>query len=136
MGDSVSDTPPPPPGPKGRRLHNLRQRTENYGEFADQLRREYGEIVSFELPFMKCCVVFAAELVHEVLVAQQPYFRPWFPGDVTDDWKYGSISLHQGEEHRRRAEFMTSVFAGDSEGAYAEVIAEQATVLRERLSDG
>ncbi|MDE2923677.1 MAG: cytochrome P450 [Acidobacteriota bacterium] len=125
-----------PPGPKGHRLHNLRQRTENYGAFADQLRREYGEVVSFELPFMKCCVVFDAELVREVLVTQQQYFRPWFPGDVTDDWKYGSISLHQGEEHRRRAEFMTSVFAGDSEGAYAEIIAEQATVLRERLSAG
>jgi len=126
----------PPPGPKGQRLSNLRQRTENYSAFADQLRSEYGEIVSFELPFMKCCVVFDAELVHEVLVTQQPYLRPWFPGDVTDDRKYGSIPLHQGEEHRRRAEFMSSVFAGDSEGAYAEIIAEKALVLRERLSGG
>ena len=136
MRESASATPPPAPGPKGQRLHNLRQRTENFGAFADELRRDYGEVVSFELPFMKCCVVFDAELVREVLVTQQQYFRPWFPGDLSDDWKYGSISLHQGEEHRRRAEFMTSVFAGDSEGGYAEIIAEQATILRERLAAG
>lgn len=124
------------PGPRGRRLRNLRQRTKDYTAFADELRREYGEIVSFELPFMKCCVVFDAELIREVLITQQPYFRPWFPGDLTDDFKYGSISLHQGEEHRRRSDFMTSVFAGDTEGDYAEIIAEKALVLRERLLAG
>ncbi|MCY3930419.1 MAG: cytochrome P450 [Acidobacteria bacterium] len=136
MRKSVGPSPPPAPGPKGHRLHNLRQRTKNHSAFADELRREYGEVVSFELPSMKCCVVFDAELIREVLVTQQPYFRPWFPGDLTDDWKYGSITLHQGAEHRRRAEFMTSVFADDSAGAYAEIIAEKATALSERLSAG
>lgn len=126
----------PPAGPRGRRLHNLRQRTKNYTRFADELRREYGEIVSYELPFMKCCVVFDAELIREVLITQQPYFRPWFPGDLTGDFKYGSISLHQGEEHCRRSDFMRQVFAGDSEGDYAEIIAEKALVLKQRLLAG
>ncbi|MDE0658562.1 MAG: cytochrome P450 [Gammaproteobacteria bacterium] len=133
MKASAGATAPMPPGPKGGRLGNLRERTQNYTEFADRLRREYGEIVSYELPFMKCCIVFDLDLVREVLVTQQPFYRPWFPGDVTDDWKYGSISLHQGEEHRRRAEFMASVFAEDASGAYAEVVAEKALLLRDRL---
>jgi len=133
MKASANATASLPPGPKGNRLGNLRERTQNYTAFADRLRREYGEIVSFELPFMNCCIVFDLELIREVLVTQQPYFQPWFPGDLTDDWKYGSISLHQGEEHRRRAEFMASVFADDSAGAYAEVVAEKALLLRDRF---
>ena len=123
----------PPPGPRGRRLHNFRQRTTNYTGFVNQLRREHGDIVSYRLPFMKCCVVFDAELIREVLVTQQAYFRPWFPGDLTEDFKYGSIALHQGEEHRRRSELMASAFAGDSEGAYAEIVAEKALAMRERF---
>ena len=133
MTRSTGGPAPSPPGPKGQRLQNLRERTSDFSGFANRLRHEYGEIVSFELPFMKCCVVFDTELIREVLVTQQPYFRPWFPGDLTDDFKYGSISLHQGEEHRRRSEFMASAFAGDSEGAYAAIIAEKALLLRDRL---
>ncbi|MCY3592848.1 MAG: cytochrome P450 [Acidobacteria bacterium] len=125
--------PKTPPGPQGRRLRNFRQRTTNHVDFVNQLRCEYGEIVSYRLPFMKCCVVFDAELIREVLVTQQPYFQPWFPGDLTDDWKYGSIALHQGEEQRRRSDLMTSAFAGDAEGAYADIVAEQATAMRGRL---
>ena len=133
MKESAGGAVPSPPGPKGQRLRNLRERTSDFSEFANRLRHEYGDIVSFELPFMKCCIVFDTELIREVLVTQQPYFRPWFPGDLTDDFKYGSISLHQGEEHRRRSEFMASAFAGDSEGAYAAIIAEKALRLRGRL---
>ena len=133
MKESAGGAAPSPPGPRGQRLQNLRERTSDFSGFANRLRREYGEVVSFELPFMKCCIVFDTELIREVLVTQQPYFRPWFPGDLTDDFKYGSISLHQGEEHRRRSEFMASAFAGDSEGAYAAIIAEKALLLRDRL---
>ena len=123
----------PPPGPTGRRLRNFRERTTDYTGFVNQLRSEYGDIVSYRLPFMKCCVVFDAELIREVLVTQQAWFRPWFPGDLTEDFKYGSIALHQGEEHRRRSEFMASAFAGDAEGAYAEIIAEKALIMRDRF---
>jgi len=133
MNGPAGAAAPSPPGPKGQRLRNLRERTSDFSGFANRLRDEYGEVVSFELPFMKCCIVFDTELIREVLVTQQPYFRPWFPGDLTDDFKYGSISLHQGEEHRRRSEFMASAFAGDSEGAYAAIIAEKALRLRDRL---
>ncbi|MYL07618.1 MAG: cytochrome P450 [Gemmatimonadales bacterium] len=124
---------PSPPGPKGQRLRNLRERTSDFSGFANRLRHEYGDVVSFELPFMKCCIVFDTELIREVLVTQQSYFRPWFPGDLTDDFKYGSITLRPGEEHRRRSEFMASAFAGDSEGTYAAIIAEKALLLRDRL---
>ncbi len=123
----------PPPGPRGRRLRNFRKRTTDFTNFMNELRREYGDIVSYKLPFMNCCVVFDAELIHEVLVTQQAYFRPWFPGDLTDDFKYGSIALHQGEEHRRRSDLMASTFARDSAGDYAEIVAEKAQLMGDRL---
>lgn len=132
----ATELPGLPPGPKGRKLYNFRRRTTNYTAFMNELHREHGEIVSYELPFMKCCAVFSAELIREVLVTQQPHFRPWFPGDFRDDWEHGSISLHQGEEQRRRSEFMASAFAGDSEGAYARVVARNALKLRKRCLSG
>ena len=125
-----------PPGPKGHRLQNLRLRTTDYTRFMNVLHGAYGEVVSYDLPFMKCCAIFDADLIREILVTQQPFFRPWFPGDLRDDWKYGSVSLHQGEEQRRRSEFMTSAFAGDSAGAYAEIVAEKALDLREACRPG
>jgi len=130
---SANHKPKAPPGPKGRWLHNFRRRTTNYTRFVNELRRDYGDIVSYELPFMRCCVVFDAELIREVLTTQQAYFRPWFPGDLTDDFRYGSIALHQGEEQRRRSELMKSPFAGDAKGAYADIVAEQATAMRSRF---
>ncbi len=127
---------PLPPGPKGRRLRNLRQRTTDYTRFMRRLHRDYGEIVSYELPLMKCCAVFDADLIREILVTQQGFFKPWFPGDLRDDWKYGSISLHQGDEQRGRHEFMTSAFAGESASAYAEIVAEKALALRDACRPG
>lgn len=123
----------PPPGPKGRRLGNLRLRMKDQTSFMNQLRREYGEIVSFQLPFMDCCVVFDAELIREVLVTQQAWFPPWWPADMANERKYGGIALKQGEEQRRRGEFMATVFAGDAVGAYAKIVARQATMMRDRL---
>ena len=126
-------TAKPPPGPKGQRLRNLRLRMKDQTKFMNELRREYGEIVSFGLPFLDCCVVFDAELIREVLVTQQPSFRPWFPADFDKERKYGGIALKQGEEQRLRGKFMAAVFAEESEGAYAEIVARQAGLMRDRL---
>lgn len=123
----------PPPGPQGQRLRNLRLRMKDQTKFMNRLRREYGEIVSFGLPFLDCCVVFDAELIREVLVTQQPSFRPWFPADFDKERKYGGIALKQGEEQRLRGKFMAAVFAEESEGAYAEIVARQAGLMRDRL---
>lgn len=130
-------TPPtaglrPPPGPRGRKLRNFRRRTRNYTDFMTELNGEYGEIVSYELPFMKCCAVFSADLIREVLVRQQFNFPPWFPGGLSEILKYGAVALHQGEEQRRRSELMTAAFSPERVEVYAEIIVEKAAELRDR----
>lgn len=72
MNHASAAQPSLPPGPKGRKLHNLRQRLSRHSDFMDELHAEYGDIVFFEIPARKCAAVFSAELIHEVLVEQEP----------------------------------------------------------------
>jgi len=124
-----------PPGPRGHRLRNFYRRLSGYSEFMEQLHEDYGDIVFFELPFMKCCAVFDPDLAQEILVAQSPSFAPWALGGREPNklMEYGCLPVHHGEEHRWRSELMKTAFAGDRLEAYAEVIAEQALKLRARL---
>ena len=132
----VSRGTPLPPGPKGRRLRNFWRRTTDYPEFMRRLNCEYGDIVYYELPFMKCCAVFSADLVREILVAQQSSFPPWFPGGLNQFLEHGALPLYQGEEQRRRSEFMKAAFSEERMKAYAEIVIAKARELRDRCRSG
>ena len=127
-----------PPGPRGGRLRNCYRRLSGYAEFMEQLHEEYGDIVFFELPRLKCCAVFDAGLAQEVLVAQAPFFAPWALGGREPNklMEHGCLPVHHGEEHRWRRELMQTAFAEDRLHAYAEVIGEHALKLRARLQPG
>lgn len=127
-----------PPGPRGGRLRNCYRRLSGYAEFMEQLHAEYGDIVFFELPRLKCCAVFDAGLAQEVLVAQAPSFAPWAPGGREPNklMAHGCLPVHHGEEHRWRRELMKTAFAEGRLRAYAEVIGEHALKLRARLQPG
>jgi cytochrome P450 len=125
-----------PPGPKGRRLRNFWRRTTDYPGFMRRLNGEYGDIVYYELPFMKCCAVFDADLIREVLVAQQSSFPPWFPGGLNQFLEYGALPLCQDEEQRRRSEFMKAAFSEERMKAYAQIVIEKARELRDRCRSG
>ena len=128
-------SPALPPGPRGGRLRNLYRRLFDYAGFMDELHAEYGDIVWFELPSLKCCAVFDAGLAQEVLVAQSPAFAPWALGGREPNklMEYGCLPVHHGEEHRWRAELMKTAFAEDRLHAYADVIAGHALELCARL---
>lgn len=127
-----------PPGPRGGRVRNMRRRLSEYMEFMEELHREYGEIVSFQLPFMNCCVVFDAEMIREVLVEQQPSYLPWFPGAADNSiFRYGAVgSTTDGEMHRKRGELMESAFSKERLGAYTSIVGEQTAKLLEQLHPG
>ncbi len=132
---NANGRPALPPGPRGRRLRNYYRRLSGYAEFMEQLHEEYGDVVFFELPLLKFCAVFDAELAQEVLVAQASSFAPWAPGGREPNklMEYGCLPVHHGEEHRWRSELMKTAFAEDRLHAYAEVIGAHALKLRARL---
>ena len=137
MTSIAEATPPLPPGPKGRRLRNLRRRTSSFFEFLEELHKEYGDIVAFDIPFMKCCAVFDEELIQEVHIGQETHFRPFMPGDDENEFfKFGFVNMHQGDEHRRRRRLMDSAFTDDRMDTYAPILLEEAEALRRRCVPG
>ena len=127
-----------PPGPQGHRLRNMWKRTTRYAEFMEELHREYGEIVSFQLPFMNCCIVFDADMIREVLDTEQPTYPPWSPGAIKNAmFEYGCLAVTTDVEmHRKRGELMTSAFSEQRMNAYADIVAEKAEDLLESLQPG
>ena len=135
---SDDDRPARPPGPRGRRLRNYFERLTGFPEFMERLHREHGDIVFFRLPSLRCCAIFNADLVREVLVTRAESFPPWAPGGREPNplMEHGCLPVHDGEEHRRRAELMATAFTKDRLPGYAEVIGRHALRLRERLAPG
>ena len=127
-----------PPGPRGQRLRNLRKRGSNYADFMAKLHEDYGEIVSFELPLMKCCAVFDAELIREVLVTRVFTFAPWYPGGSENEViRHGFLAvIADAEEHAVRRSFMTRALGPDHADAHAQVIVDKALELRNRCHPG
>lgn len=134
----AAGAPPPPPGPQRRTLRNYYKRLSGYAEFMEWLHDEYGDIVSFELPGLRCCAVFEADLIQEVLAARADSFVPWAPGGREPNklMEYGCLPVHHGAEHRWRSELMRTAFSAARNRAYAAVVAAHAGRLRERLRPG
>lgn len=126
-----------PPGPRGRRLRNLRARTSDFSGFLTRLHEQYGDVVWYELPFEKCCVLFDPDLIRELLVEQEPFFRTWDPGRDDDTFfKYLYLCSHQGEEHRRRRRLFDTGFSAERLPGYAAVVIEESRALRGRCVPG
>ncbi len=124
-----------PPGPKGM-FKNLRKRIKGYSSFLSELYEEYGDIVYFELPRAKFCVVYSPELIEEVLVTRQDEFPTVDFSEQTDAVMYPSLTGQNGAEHHRKRVVMDSAFSPDRMAVYSEVILEEAALLCERLTAG
>ncbi len=127
-----------PPGPRGQHLRNLRKRGSKYADFMARLHEDYGEIVSFELPMMKCCAVFDAELINEILVTRASVFAPWYPGGSKNEViRHGFLAvIADAGEHAARRGFMTKALGPDHADAHARIIIEKALELRDRCRPG
>ena len=123
-----------PPGPRGRWLRNFRARLSDAVGFMDRLHAEYGAIVSFDLPGMKGCGVFDADLLREV-VRRESDFPLWAPPSA-----YGfvenTLSLSRGEDHERRRRLMTSAFSDERVRLCAEIAVERARFMCEQFRAG
>ena len=126
-------TPPLPPGPKGRKLHNVRQRLSRHSEFMDELHAEYGDIAFFEIPARKCAAVFSAELIHEVLVEQEPYFQPYYPTTSYNLIPSPCLATSRFGTHTELEKVMSAAFTPERMPVYGEAIIDNALTFRERL---
>ena len=134
MEHAAVPSPPLPPGPKGRKLHNVRQRLSRHSEFMDELHAEYGDIVFFEIPARKCAAVFSAELIHEVLVEQEPYFQPYYPKTSYNLIPSPCLATSRFETHTELEKVMSAAFTPERMPPYGKAIIDNALNFRERLA--
>jgi len=127
-----------PPGPRGRRLGNLRDRFRDFPGFMDRLNREYGDVVSYEIPRKTCCLVFDIDLIRDVLVKRASLFPKPTLYDVGHKQLITTptVFLSTGDDHRRRRKLIASAFEPAHMAAYAEVAVENALSLHSRWIPG
>ena len=124
-----------PPGPQRRRLGNMRERFTDFPAFLARLNREYGDVVSYQLPGKDFCVVFDADLIREMLVEKRPLFPKSTLYDVSDKFiTKPAVFISEGDDHRRRRELVEPAFSKQHLETYAEIMVENARDLQERWS--
>ena len=106
---------------------------KRHSEFMDELHAEYGGIVFSEIPGRKCCAVFSAELVHEVLVEQEPWFQPYYPTTSFNLIPSPCLATSRFEIHTKLEKLMSTAFSSERMPAYREAIVGNALTFRDRV---
>ena len=109
-------------------------RLSRHSDFMDELHREYGDIAFFEIPARKCAAVFSAELIHEVLVEQEPYFQPYYPKTSYNLIPSPCLATSRFETHAELEKVMSAAFTPERMPAYGKAIIGNALIFRERLA--
>ncbi len=126
-----------PPGPKGRRLSNMRERLRDFPGFLERLNREHGDVVSYQLPSMTCCAVFDADLIREMLVDKRSFFPKSEVFEINNKFiTQPGVFTSEGDDHRRRRKLVAPAFSQEYLDVYAEIMVENALMLQERWSAG
>lgn len=130
----VSTDLPLPPGPRGRRLRNATKRARDFQGLLEELHRDYGDIVRFEMPTSPWCAVFTGDLAREVLTTQEQWFRPFYPPSNYDLLTHYFLQTSHGDDHRRRREIMLAGYAEERMRACANLILDNVDELIGRCS--
>lgn len=125
-----------PPGPKGQGLRNMRRLANDLEGFMDSLHAEYGDFAYYEIPGAKCCAVFSAEAMKEVMVDREPILPPAYPWTHFDIIKSPSLARWRGADHRRLTRVVTKAFDDDRMRNYSEMFTERTTAHFERFRPG
>lgn len=121
-----------PPGPKGRRLRNMRERFRDFPGFLARLNREYGDVVAYRLPGKRFCVIFDADLIREALVEKRHFFPKSTLYDVDDRVITGpGVFISEGDDHRRRRKLVAPAFAAEHVERYAGIVVDVARGLQD-----
>lgn len=133
----MSGTSHAPPGPKGRRLANMRERLRDFPAFLERLNRDYGDVVSYQLPKMDCCAVFDADVIREMLVDKRTSFPKGEIFEVSNKFiTQPGVFTSEGDDHRRRRNLVAQAFSEERVAGYAEIMVENARAIQRRWSAG
>ena len=113
-----------PPGPPSHKFRNFRQWLADPNGFYDSLHRDYGDIVTFDVPGRKYCTLFSAELVEE-LFARDAEFPPIFPRSRFDAIKSPGLVRMRGKDRPRLSKLIASAFFEERIRIHADIFAEQ-----------
>lgn len=125
-----------PPGPKGGKLRNIRRLAVDLDGFIDSLHEAYGDIARYEVPGAKCCAVFSAELMKEVMVDKESILPPAYPWMRFDIVKSPGLARWRGADHRRLTGLIVDAFNDERMEKTCEMLAEQTTAHCERFRPG
>ena len=125
-----------PPGPEGRRIRNLVERSRDFRGLMRRYREEYGNIVYYSIPGFNFCALFDVDLIREVLVEKVDNFPPF-----RDSAGYGIIKAEcmprdHGEHHLRVREVFGGAFVEDRMCRYADLIADNIREMKDRWRTG
>lgn len=113
-----------PPGPAKQKFRNFRQWMTDPIGFFESLHREYGDIVTYEIPGKKYCAIFSGELVEEFF-AKDSMFPPAYPRSRFDVIKSPAFNRMRGEGRPRLGKLIASAFSEERMRIHADIFAEQ-----------
>lgn len=115
----------------------MRQMAADYIGFFRWLHQEYGDIVYFEVPNARHCVVFSADLVHEALVEKAEILQVHSPKMAFEVIQSPCLPRTPlGDEHRRLRRFILTAFTPERMHGFRQVSATEAVRLGDRLRPG
>ena len=120
-----------PPGPKGRRLRNLRDRMFDFPEFMERLHEEYGDIVFYRIPGQDCCAVFDVDRIHEFMSERHSSFPPFQDRSSYGIMKTPGVFRMDGERHRALHAVIDEAFSPERMPFHLEVMLERVHEMTE-----
>ena len=123
-----------PPGPRGRRLRNLRERVVDFRGFMGRLHEEYGDIVFYQLPPMlgDFCAVFDVDLIREFMTTRHSSFPPFQDKASYGVMKNPGVFRIDGEQHLHLHDIIAEAFDGEHMPFHVEIMLEHILEMPER----
>ena len=132
----VTEPPPLPPGPSGRRFRHLLARIRDFPGFLEGLHRTCGDIASYRLLSRRFCAVFEPEMIREVLVSKRLSFGKTAAYKDIRPVRNPTLLTGDGIDHQRRRKLVQPSFGRKGMDEYAGIMLEKARAVQEGWHDG
>ena len=134
----IPDNLPLPPGPKGHRLRNLRERVLDFRGFMSRLHEEYGAIVLYRLPAMfgDFCAVFDADLIKEFMTTRYTSYPPFQDKASYGVMKNPGVFRSDGEQHLHLHDVIAEAFGEENMPFHVEIMLRHIPAMTARWRDG
>jgi cytochrome P450 len=108
----------------------------NIIEFLAYVAREYGDIASFRVGFMRVVLLSRPDYINEVLVVQQKNFVKGRPLEVAKNLLGEGLLTSDGEVHKRQRRMVQPAFHRDKIESYGKVMTDYALRVHQRWRHG